>query len=56
MRKITHAEVIEYCELRGIDHTDNENYNRAKDDIEVLLKWDKNVGKTIKELVASVEN
>jgi len=37
MKKATHPQVIEYCELRGIDHTNNDRYNCAKGELEMFI-------------------
>lgn len=51
MKKVTHPQVIEYCELRGIDHTNNRSYECAKNDLEMFVNMKHNKNKTIKQIV-----
>jgi hypothetical protein len=48
-RKPTHAEVIEFCELLGADHTNENEYNVMKDDLE--LEFETHSDKSVKEIV-----
>jgi len=52
MKTVTHAQVIEYCELRGIDHTNEDSYICAKGDLTMFVNMPQHVDKTISEIVA----
>jgi hypothetical protein len=47
----THPQVIEYCELRGIDHTNNDSYNCAKNDLEMFLNMLQYENKSVAKIV-----
>ena len=51
MKNPTHPQIIEYCELRGLDHTSNDSYNCAKGDLTTLMNMPQNLDKTISEIV-----
>jgi hypothetical protein len=50
-QEATHPQVIEYCELRGIDHTNNKSYTCAKNDLEMFLNMEQHKNKTVEEIV-----